>query len=554
MVHMTAQTQEKRIDKQIQLWGLLGPYLTLLNVLVSFMKATPIQTPIALIALIGIPLCWTGKLRGMAIALGTLAAVIAYNFAEMSFDQQLWMIGIGSAISLSFLVTALSLDEAGSIVDSLQVESKSRLDSMWRLDEKLKDSEQESLMQRKELSEKVTSLEEEIDNYKDRLYASERLVQLMKNDMDTMTTKQEALFEELLKTRQEAVQAREQAELAQKVQAQPAVREADSQELVEAFQMLEKMQQDEIRQKKIIQELNEHIESELREKKLLQASLARFETDYSSATTLMEENQQVVDSLTLAVAEKEQEVAVERQKYEALKVSSEEKEMVLHELLDEGKQLARLFETELEKTQVINNENIELKKTIQEMASFKDQVEVLTKELEVAQKEREQQVRHLEQELEKMQVVNNDNAELEKAAQEAALLREQVEVLTKELQTILKEREQLLKKSTKAESSKKGSDELKKVEGKLKQMTGQFEEKSKILDETRCAMFRMQEKLFALQRELDEKNKSDKLEAQQMIEKHIAIMEEDQRKLMQEHQEEVDALHELINSLGSKAT
>jgi chromosome segregation ATPase len=480
------QIKEKNIEQQIQLWAIAGPFVTLLTLLVSMMKASPMQPSFAVCLLLGLPLCWKWKLKGLAISMGLLLGTIAFYVVDLDFSACLWSAGLGVSATLSFLVTALSFDEVSALTDTLQVESKSRLDNLLKLDEKFKVEKESHYKKNEKFLSNIKELEDELVKTKNRAASNERLAQIVREELATTHSRNDELLQEVFdwrhkhgKIENEIKSLREDARVAKesvdKSEVDAAYEEISSLEtqLTHAREQLETVQaqfeySEEERQAHEIalQEKTEEfdkLEGELEEIRVLYESSQeqaiqlkdqvgnthQHEEELAKAQKLLEEQNQQLESMQLTLDERVQELLLEKQKIEEIHANASEKEMVLQQLVQEAKT----------------------------------------------------------------------------------------------------ERDEVKKKLEKA--SKKESPDLRKVKGKHTQLQKQFNEKSEVLDETRRALFHMQEKLLTAQRETEEARKSDHSDTEQLLEQSVEKMEGDRTQLEKNHQQEIDDLHEIIASLSA---
>ncbi len=483
------QIKEKNIEQQIQLWAIAGPFVTLLTLLVSMMKPNPMQTNLAICLMMGVPLCWKWKLKGLAISMGLLLGVIAFHFVDLEFSERLWCAGLGVSASLSFLITALSFEEVSALTDSLQVESKSRLENLLKLDEKL-NVEKESYARNQELLAKnIRDLEDEVIKHKGRAASNERLAQVVREELASTHSRNDELLQEVFdwrhkyqKVETQISSLREETrvpkESVDKAELELAYKEISSLEgqLTHASEQLkttqaqfeyseEERQAHEVALLEKTEEYNS-LEEELEEIRLLYESTqedllkVKDQLEHShhhkdeivKAHKVLEEQNQQLKAVKQTLDEREQELLVEKQKIEELCSTSEEKEMVLQQLVQE------------------------------------------------AQSERDEA------------------------------------------------KEKLVGKVKNKDSS-----ELRKVKGKHTQLQKQFKEKSEVLDETRRALFHMQEKLLTSQRETEEARKADKSDTEELLEQSVAKMERERKELEGNHQQEIDDLHDIIASLSTSS-
>lgn len=321
---------EKNVEQQVKFWALIGPFISLLTLLVSIMRETPFQTPFSLAVVVSIPLCWKWKLRGFAIAMGALWAIYAYHVMDLEPAMQLWSAGIGIAASLSLLATALSYEEVSTLIDSMQIESKSRLDSMLSLDEKLKLVHDRNLLDQEGLKNTIKELEREKVELADCVEASEKTVLVVRQELASTHSKVEELLQELYTARSQYAKAEEGISILQN-QLEAAVEEART---ARAEEMA-----------KVDQTLSREAEG-------WEARLC--------------EQERRIESLTASIAEKEQEILLERSKFQEIKESSEEKELLLHKMIEEAKaERGRL-----------DVENAKLQQEVQQLQSAIDALKV----------------------------------------------------------------------------------------------------------------------------------------------------------------------------------
>lgn len=514
------QAKEKSLDQQVQFWALIGPFISLLTILVSMMRESPMQTPFAWTLIVSLPICWKWKLKGFAVSMGLLVVLFAYQFPELSPALQLWSGGVTIAAALSLLATALSYEEVSVLIGSVQVESKSRLDGMVNLDEKLKQANEAFCFERDQFRARVVELEKEEEILKTRVEASEKTAQVVREELATIHAKQEDLLQELYETRSRHHKTEQRAcELQRFLDEGAGAKSSDIEELksenctlmeellkyeetvsrlevqmksaVEEKEMLkdqceclskeqktllemthlsrrelEDSQKDQLELMAVIEKLEEKIKTTTFDKQdVLELEVARKQK-------LIDEQCMRIESLSVSISEKEQEIQLERCRNEEIIETSEEKELVLHKMIEGAKQ-------EQEKLQN------EVKELHQQVAAFE---------------------------------------------QEAVKLREECESL----------------KQVKAPSKTEAA-ALRKAESRYKQLKDQFDEKSQGLDDTRRALFHMQERLFNMKRELDESKKVEKSQKEIVLEQNLKKMEE-------EHQKEINDLHEIIASLSCVTT
>lgn len=94
--------------------------------------------------------------------------------------------------------------------------------------------------------------------------------------------------------------------------------------------------------------------------------------------------------------------------------------------------------------------------------------------------------------------------------------------------------------------------EVRRLNGLYQQLRLQFTEKSDVLAETRRELFKTQEKLLALQRDLEESKMHDEAEANGVLRRLLAEAENELAAVEQEHAAEVSQLHSVIDTFMAR--
>lgn len=523
------KVKEKNLQQQVQFWALVGPFISLLTILVSFMKYSPMQYTFATVMIVAIPVCWKWRMRGFAISMGVLMALVAYQFMDMNFDQRIWVGGISLAFSLSLLSTALSFEEISSLMDSMQVESKSRLDSMLRLDEKFKQVSDQYQGEERQLKDKLQEQENEIAQLKNRASASEKLAQVVREELAATHKRNDEILQELYNARNKSSLAeRKMIELEEQLAEAAAVPPpASTVELdrlqgeVAALKVCLAKKEDELGLLELQKEYH-HEEMQAKEK-ILQEQLEQLNMMKKAAA----DQQELIEQLQKSNAEASR--------------SSEEERGDLSSQLQTAHEHLEAMQRHLEEKE---GQLQSLKLTVKE----RDQEFVVER-----QKLEEEQQRAAEQELVLHKLLEEGKVEHDRLQNQLKTVEDELVAVKTELSSL---QEEMISQSKKDPSekkvSKKETSALRQAEGRYKQLKQQFDEKSLVLDETRRALFHMQEDLLNLQRESEERKITEKSEVESVLEQHIKKMEEERRQLESEHQQEIDDLHEIIASLSKK--
>lgn len=482
---------QTKIDEQLHFWSAIGPFMTLLTLIVCLTKGSAAQSGYAVIGLIGIPLCLRWKKQGMLLSLVLLTAVFVYQVPGLVFDQQLWSAGIFISFALSFFVTALSFEESSHIVGSIVADSNSRLNQMLALDEKVKGIESELEEERVGWNTKLEVAQKESVLHKEKFEATQLLVDTAQQELTAIYGKNKELLEELFTLKSKAADAVSPADL---------------------------------------QALREKLHSEEERALTLELQLEEKDSFYQKQCIEIEQLRQHLQKIGEETTTKIARLAEEKESLKQ-KISQEEERLLLLELqLEEKKACEKKSLEEVQQLQsVCEEKNNRITELTKDSTTRVEAIETLQKQVAEYKVFEEQQRQELSQK--------------EAALQEFAAQLEQLHA----------EKEALLaKKKTTGTAAKKETAAYRKLQGMYKQLKEQFEEKCAVLDETRRAQFHMQERVFNAQRELEEKQRTDKSEAEAALEKHLLKMEEEHKRLEKEYAEELDALNHIIASLSSK--
>jgi len=437
--------KDTSIQSQIRFWSAIGPLISLLTLFVCSLKYSYLYFGIAGAVFIGIPLSWYFRWKGTAVAAAVLLGFLLPRLLTPGPDT-FWSLGISLASFFSLLIIGFSFEEVSKLIDSVEIESGSRLDNLLKLDEKINESSRSYADESERFRMQIKECEEEIEKYKERASASDRLARIVREELAGIYAKHEETLQELFdwQTKYSAAQKKLEQPLPPTTSDEELKRKAES---ADTFESLLEFSEEE---KKISYIALENCRAELREIK------------------------QAHENLCTLYQEKECELNMEKQKSESITISGSEKELVYQKLFEESR---------------TESERLEKEKNEMELA----------------------------------------------------------------LQKALSEKEAADKKAAKkADPAKKIPGEVREIQGKYNQLKAQFDEKSQMLDDTRRAIFRMQEKLVNTQREYEELKKAEKLEIEASLQEQIRKMDEERSKTEEEYKLEITSLHDIIATLSAK--
>lgn len=183
----------EKLNFQVKFWALIGPQISLLTLFVFFFKGATTPFALPLILLLGVPVCWNWKLKGFGASAVLLTAVLAYHYTEIPLEERFWHLGMGFSILMSLLITALSFEEVEALVEGVKVESRSRLENLWKVDEKL----QQTTLELKKKKDKIREM-----NVKARSY--QKVLDKSTEDLVEARGVNQRLKDELYQTKDEA--------------------------------------------------------------------------------------------------------------------------------------------------------------------------------------------------------------------------------------------------------------------------------------------------------------------------------------------------------------
>lgn len=101
------------------LWGVIGPLLALLTLLVMLLHATPLNLLFAMIIVGGLPCCWYLKQWTPLVAAGLFTGLLFFSPHALTHDLY-WNIGLAFSMVLTLGITSFSFDEAMQAIENIQ--------------------------------------------------------------------------------------------------------------------------------------------------------------------------------------------------------------------------------------------------------------------------------------------------------------------------------------------------------------------------------------------------------------------------------------------------
>lgn len=343
---------DKSIERQVHVWAMIGPIITVTLLLIILLKASFRQPSfhlqiLAAATVVGILLTWQWKERGFVASLGVLILSLSVSFYHSSIpgSEWLWMLGgIASAV-LTWIITSLSSVEVHSLLSGLQNESMQHRDDLGIIDDKINELEKLREDEKCALLEKISHFEKSAIESEGELQRYVRLGEAVRKEALQLHAERETLVEQLFVKRNEvdylhnqlAKSLKEKEEVAANISdrenekkifhlettlilreqeifdlqvlLEESVKEntegkrhldqfakeliAERAQYLENNQFSEEMQKEQLRQQSIVSEMNEHIETLIREKELLASMLSHLQGKVESFEQMKTSNQQL---------------------------------------------------------------------------------------------------------------------------------------------------------------------------------------------------------------------------------------------------------------------
>lgn len=479
---------EKTIERQISTLALIGPFVILVALFIILIKTSFNYTYLPFAALIGIPLCYKWNMRGLAVSLSFLVLFFFYKYSDILPGDRLLHLGLATSLALTLFIIALSFKEIEGLWNVNRQQIKELQAIIQQRESQLKGSQEERTNEYHTLESQNLFLEQAGKEREIHLQLHEKTIAIMRKELAEAAKKQESLTEELFVRRNEVRRMHLNLQETQnEIQRLLTAQDSDA-NTKEILCLTEKLS---LREKTIsdlhvqLHDSSEKINSVTKRLEACSRELVAEQEINLDNKTLSE---QVLKDQML-----QQTVMQELQDY--LETETREKELLEATLLK--------LQQERELLREQNEHHLNLIKSHEALVDF----------LKNTLKEQEHRFQHEKE--------KSDKAHAQFVEREQAIL---------------------TANWTEAHQASRRN------EGLYLQLRQQFLEKSIALDETRHELFHTHEQLLSLQLEQKEAflNRSP---IDKAMERHLIRMEREYAVINQEYAQEVDALHQLIETL-----
>lgn len=199
-------TSDQKNVVYILFWAVLGPFILMAALFVNLVKGNPSPLYFSSVALVGLPMCWRWKMKGLLAALLLLGGALTLSLYEVPVQYRFWQVGMGITFALSFIVASLSFEEVEAAIANMQVESNSRLENLWAVDEKMKNLQERWQYDREDFNVRSKLMAQELEELKSAQAQQAVTLQAAKQDLEAVHLSKEKLLEELMTLRRENTQ------------------------------------------------------------------------------------------------------------------------------------------------------------------------------------------------------------------------------------------------------------------------------------------------------------------------------------------------------------
>lgn len=331
----------KTATVQSHLWFVLGPVLIISAFIIVALHSLSMPLNLSVAALAGLICTYQWHWKGVLMACCLLAGALAYSLYIAPKGDWLWLSTLTSCMIASYVVAALSSEESRYAWEVLSKEAQERNDNLSQLQLAVDNAVNETESQKHTFDSRLVALQTEQKAYEDKIASSEKLLHIVRDELNKSHSHQQTLTKELLEARQkiktlesqktEAPNKDLQAESIEPLQRIIAARDHEIEGLKTSIQalisedkqirhQLEKAEnelltlrkeqeqeglhssqrdQERIRQQTIIQELTGHIDSLSKEKNLLESALIQLQTELETIKSTPIEETNPIDEREL---------------------------------------------------------------------------------------------------------------------------------------------------------------------------------------------------------------------------------------------------------------
>jgi chromosome segregation ATPase len=197
------KTRSASFELQVAFWALLGPFVLLLSFALAYMRSGVSDALLLSYPLLGLPLCLMWRRTGLFVAFAFGAVLLLQRCVALGPEEHYWLVAMSAAFSLGLLVSTQALEEARALIAKMLSESQSRLDNLLRLDAKLRELQSHRNAERDTWQARRLESQRELEALHQRVEQYERLVPIMRLEMEGLEATRSELLQELDQNREQ---------------------------------------------------------------------------------------------------------------------------------------------------------------------------------------------------------------------------------------------------------------------------------------------------------------------------------------------------------------
>ena len=435
------KNQSKFIDR-LQFLGVIGPFILLLTLFSTLLHQSFCSWYLFVVTLAALPLSWRYQYKGFFSSVGALFLIYFSMLPVFAEGSALWQFGASVSLSLGIFTTFLGFEEIKSLINTLQLESQSRLDNLIELDQKFNVSKETWRFQENELIEELEDKSALIERKKIEVEKLEKLNQIIKKELEESEQKQQQQLidlednaREISKLEKQVLQVKMQREsLQSQLDLSQSDREKISLEEVEVYQS--KITDYESQ----IIDFNEKLSNLLTAKKKLEKDLSLKETTVINLQVALREKADQIEKsqMTIMIEQndlKNRELEIDKLIHK-LNQNEQDKLLVLEESRERASKIEMLLQDIRDKDQELNSTQNKLNDKTTEASRALEEFNLEEKRLRNSVKTTELQLKYNGEELDQLysELQNRDNI-IEVYKQNEMNARGSIESLNQKLKT-----------------------------------------------------------------------------------------------------------------------
>lgn len=192
-----------KFNLQAQLWALIGPLIITVTLFVVLLRASSPAWELPLVAVAGLIVTYKWHWKGVLISSFIIAGLTLNQVMGNTAHDWLWTVTLSCCLMAALVVTGLTVEESHHAWDVLHKDLESARKTLATLTETAQAMQSKFFAEKQEFVSKVETLERSAAQSGDKEVATERLVNMVREELAAMHEGQERLLQELYEARQQ---------------------------------------------------------------------------------------------------------------------------------------------------------------------------------------------------------------------------------------------------------------------------------------------------------------------------------------------------------------